>query len=331
MLGLLVLVLKYHDAEKPHSRELDLSGAGLLMVAATSILALASDAGPGGFAWWVQSALLLVAIVTVIIYVRHARTLDDPILPPWLVTDRAIGPAILGSLTLGACFLCLDTYVPLYVQGGRGGGVAAAAGVVTPVMMTWALSGIVAAPMIVRWGFRRVALFGTTLVTLGFTGLVVAAFTGMGHGVITAVLALTGCGFGPTSMSYLLAAQSAVPWQRRGVATAGIAFFRTFGGAVGIGLLGTLFNILSASSLARLSAGGVTPAKLLDPISQASLSGDAILSAQHTIAAALLWVFVAILAFAAAGIVITLLMVDRPLSTTSASELRDAAAEGIVA
>ena len=62
------------------------------------------------------------------------------------------------QLSLRRGFLSLDTYVPLYVQGGRGGGATAAAGVVTPVMLTWALSGMVAAPLLVRWGFRRTAV-----------------------------------------------------------------------------------------------------------------------------------------------------------------------------
>jgi MFS family permease len=245
------------------------------------------------------------------------------------MTSRAIGPSIFGSLLLGAGFLCLDTYVPLYVQGGRGGGVAAAAGVVTPVMMTWALSGIFAAPMIVRWGFRKVALIGATLITIGFAGLIACASLGLGHATTTAVLAITGCGFGPASMSYLLAAQSAVTWQRRGIVTAGIAFFRTFGGAVGIGLLGTMFNFLSAPKLDRLKAQGVTPAKLLDPHSSAGFSDAIIAQAHQAVASALIWVFVAMLVIAIAGIAVSWLMTERT-TTENASQLRHDAAEGLM-
>jgi len=243
-------------------------------------------------------------------------------MPLWIITSREIGPAIIGSLLMGAGFLCLDTYVPLYVQGGRGGDVTAAAGVVTPVMMTWALSGIIAAPMIVRWGFRKTALVGAVLITIGFAGLVTCAILNLGHVVTTAVLAITGCGFGPASMSYLLAAQGAVTWQRRGVATAGISFFRTLGGAVGIGLLGTMFNVLSGSASA-------TAAKLLDPITRSTVPVSEVAAAQHSIAAALIWVFVAMLAIALIGILVTAFMRDRnePLD---ASDLRHAASEGMM-
>ncbi len=76
---------------------------------------------------------------------------------------------------LGCGFLSLDTYVPLYVQGGRGGGIAAAASVVTPVMLTWASSGVIAAPLVVNWGFRKTALLGSAIVVVSFIGLLVAA------------------------------------------------------------------------------------------------------------------------------------------------------------
>ena len=40
--------------------------------------------------------------------------------------NRSIGPSLVGSLLMGAGFLSLDTFVPLYVQGGLGGGATAA-------------------------------------------------------------------------------------------------------------------------------------------------------------------------------------------------------------
>jgi MFS family permease len=91
--------------------------------------------------------------------------------------------------------------------------VTAAAAVVTPVMLTWALSGIVAAPLVIRWGFRNTALLGASLVIVGFVGLLACAIVHAPHWIISAVLLLTGAGFGPASMSYLLAAQHAVAWR----------------------------------------------------------------------------------------------------------------------
>ena len=49
ILGIIVLVWKYHDHEKPHSTDLDLPGAAALALACTATLALVSRLGPDGW------------------------------------------------------------------------------------------------------------------------------------------------------------------------------------------------------------------------------------------------------------------------------------------
>ncbi|CAA9444408.1 MAG: Uncharacterized MFS-type transporter, partial [uncultured Phycisphaerae bacterium] len=258
--GFAVLAWKYHEHEKPHSTDLDLPGIGLLAAACTAVLVLVSGLDLGGmpdpWPWVVRAALAAVAVGATVWFVRVERRAVNPVLPPSLVLHRVIGPSLVGSFLLGICFLGLDTYVPLYVQGAKGGGAAAAAAVVTPVMLAWASSGIFAAPLVLRWGFRRTAVLGSGLTVLSFAGLVACAVTDAPQWVLVGVLLLAGLGFGPASMSYLLASQGAVGWQQRGIVTSGNQFFRTIGGAVGIGLLGMLFNVLAAARLEPLRAAG---------------------------------------------------------------------------
>ena len=324
IMGMWVLVWKYRDNEKPHSTDLDLPGVLALSIACTGTLLLASGVGPAGQAWAWDLVLMGISAIALIAFLRIERRTVNPIMPPALMLRRAIGPAMAGSFLLGGGFLCLDTYVPLYVQGGLGGGVTAAAGVVTPVMLTWALSGIVAAPLVVRRGFRNTALLGTALIVAGFGGLLGCALTGAPHWLLTTVLAITGCGFGPASMAYLLAAQHAVQWQQRGIMTSGIQFFRTIGGAVATGLLGMLFNLLIHPRLEHLRAIGVDPAMLLAPTGRTRLTPDVLHSAQGMIAGGLIWVFVAMLAFAVLQVIATVFMVPGrshdPISRVEALE-----------
>jgi MFS family permease len=173
-------------------------------------------------------------------------------------------------------------------------------------MLTWALSGIVAAPLVVRWGFRNVAILGATLITLGFVGLLVCTAIGVSEHVLAAVLALTGLGFGPCAMSFLLSAQNAVSWQRRGIVTSSVQFFRTAGGSVGIGILGAVFNIVTMPKLRGLESTGITPASLLDPHTRAGISAEILRAAGWMIDAGLHWVFVGML-----GVAIVMLVVSR--------------------
>jgi MFS family permease len=323
-LGMAVLIWKYHDTEELHPADLDLPGVAAMSLAGATLLALVTRLGPGGWTLPWLLALGAVASASVIFLVWHERRTEHPVLSPDLLSNRAIGPSMLASFLFGLAFLSLDTYVPLYVQGGRGGGVTAAAGVVTPVMLTWATSGIFAAPLLVRWGFRKTALLGSIVMLAAFVGLIVCAKLAAPQWVLTADLAVAGLGFGPASMAYLLAAQEAVNFQQRGMVTSSIAFFRSIGGALGVGILGAMFNTITHADLARLAGAGVTPAKLLDPHTSGSLPAEAVLQAQHVIAAGLTWVFIAMLVAVIIQLGVTTLMpsrkCDHPVRRTESME-----------
>jgi hypothetical protein len=157
-----------------------------------------------------------------------------------------------------------------------------------------------------------------------FVGLIVCAKLAAPQWVLTADLAVAGLGFGPASMAYLLAAQEAVTFQQRGMVTSSIAFFRSIGGALGVGILGAMFNTITHADLARLAGAGVTPARLLDPHTSADLPAHAVVQAQHVIAAGLTWVFVAMLAAVVIQLLVTTLMpsrkCDHPVRPTESME-----------
>jgi hypothetical protein len=87
---------------------------------------------------------------------------------------------------------------------------------------------------------------------------------------------LYGVGLGLANTPTVIAVQTSVPWNRRGVATASTMFFRTIGGTVAVGVLG---GVLAAA----LAGGPATPDQveqllgpgrgLLDPALLASLAG----------------------------------------------------------
>jgi MFS family permease len=304
-LAMLVLIRFYHDQEKPRAVELDLAGIASLAVGCMGLLMLVSRLGPGGWSLHVSLGLAAVAAVAMIFFVVSERKSTNPVLPVDLLLNRAIGPSLLGSCLLGIGFLSLDTFVPLYVQGVRGGGAGAAAWVVTPVMLTWALSGIAAAPLVVRWGFRNTSILGSALVVIGFAGLLVCTAYAVPKQVLAAVLAVTGLGFGPASMAFFLSAQNAVSWQRRGIVTSSVQFFRTAGGSLGIGILGAIFNIITLPKLARLESANITSATFLDPRLRSQLSAQTLHAAGWMIDSGLHWVFIAMLAVAILQLIVS--------------------------
>ena len=164
---------------------------------------------------------------------------DDPILPMDLMMRPMILASVIGSFLIGGILFGIETYVPLFMQGVRGGNATEAGQALTPLFLAWAVSVTVAAKAVVRWGFRRGGMVGAGLISVGMLGLVFGAmFPEWARPAFTVPLVVVGMGMGPASLSFILAVQHAVTWNQRGVATGAVIFFRTIGGAIGVGILG---------------------------------------------------------------------------------------------
>ena len=100
-------------------------------------------------------------------------------------------------------------------------------------------------------------------------------------------------------MAFLLAAQEAVDLQQRGIVTSAISFFRTIGGAVGIGLLGAMFNILTSTQSRRARSAGRAARRAARPARAARRSRRRCCRRRkRMIAGGLIWVFAGMLTVA---------------------------------
>ncbi|MFY9550490.1 MAG: MDR family MFS transporter [Thermoanaerobaculia bacterium] len=241
---------------------LDLAGALSLGAGVTALLfALLQRPGAGGLSPLARGALLAEAAASLATFVRLQTRRTHPLIPPSLFRHMRTAAPYLGGVLLGTTIYGIDTFVPLFVQGARGGTAGSAGAVVTPLVFLWAISATVAARLIVRFGFRRTARLGAILILVGLAGLVVAAWLNASVPWISAACAVVGAGLGPSSMSQVLAIQSVVPERERGVATSLVPFFRTVGGSIGVGALG---GLLAAGLSRRLGGAAETAGRLLD-------------------------------------------------------------------
>jgi MFS family permease len=240
---------------------LDLAGAASLAAGVTALLfALLHRAGEGGMSLPFRVVLVVAAAGSLGIFARLQMRREHPLIPPRLLRHgRTAAPYVSGAL-LGTAIYGVDTFVPLFVQGARGGTAGAAGAVITPLVFFWATSATVAARLIVRFGFRRTARWGAFLMLAGLTGLVAAAYLNASVPWISAACAVVGAGLGPSSMSQILAIQNVVEERERGVATSLVPFFRTIGGSLGVGALG---GLLAAGLARRLGGAAETASRLL--------------------------------------------------------------------
>src|SRR5262249_38677679 len=171
------------------------------------------------------------ASILLAIFLRLQARREHPLVPPDLFRHWNTAAPYVSCVLLGTTIFGVDTFVPLYVQGARGGTAGAAGAVITPLILFWALSAAVAARFIVRFDFRAPPRFGACLSLVGLCGLIGAAFERAGVAWASLACAFVGAGLGPQSLAQVLAIQELVPEERRGIATSLVPFFRTIGGA----------------------------------------------------------------------------------------------------
>jgi MFS family permease len=162
----------------------------------------------------------------------------------------------------------------------------------TPMFVSWAVSVFVSAWIALALGFRATALGGGALITAGMSLLTLGAARPDWSGVVFPIgLVVIGVGMGPTSLSFILNTQNAVPWNRRGVATGTVTFIRTMGGALGVGFLGARLTHSFVGRLADAGAAGIDVNYALRPDNHSLISPDQLATVQHALGASLVQVF----------------------------------------
>jgi MFS family permease len=197
----------------------------------------------------------------------------------------------------------LITFLPTFVQGVLGGSALEAGFTLSGMSLGWPIASVFAGRTFLRLGVRTLARAGGVLVTLG--GFLVALVAA--HGALPAAIGafLMGMGLGLLNTTYIVAIQSSVAWEQRGVATATNMLMRNLGNAVGAALLG---GVLNARLAAYIDARGLSSVISLDSVRQliergtgaaGPATGDALGVLRDGLSASLLLVFWAVAAFAA--------------------------------
>jgi EmrB/QacA subfamily drug resistance transporter len=309
---LLTIYLKENIERKKHS----LDYIGTLTLTA-SIVALLFACLQGGTAWawssWQSISLFAVAVVLLVLFLIQERRFAEPILPLTLFNNRMIAVASIGSVVLGVNMFALTTYIPLFIQGVKGGSATDAGIVLIPQLVSWPIASMLSGQIIIRYGYRFTAGLGTLLTAIGM-GMVMFFNPQSSFPFIITAMILIGSGFGLASTAYTLSVQNAVPWNLRGVVTASSQFFRTIGGTIGVAVLGTILNAQMAllfspifahfaAVVAHLPRNISAANVLLTPQLRATLPGNFLSQLQGALSHSLLWVYAVMFVLAIIGLV----------------------------
>jgi len=246
-LAMWLLARDYHESLVRRRHRIDYAGAALLTASLTLLLLGVLEGGnswewasPASFAVFGAGAVLFVAFVLV------ERRAAEPVLPLWVLGRRLLRATNLVGLMVGAALIGLTAFVPTYLVIGVDASPLVAGLALATLTIGWPIASSLSGRLYLRIGFRSTSILGAVLVVIGTVAL--ASFGPHPSIWTVAVVSFViGLGFGFSAVPTLIAAQSSVGWEERGVVTGANMFSRSIGQAVGAAVLGAVANGVIAS------------------------------------------------------------------------------------
>ncbi|MGD0229591.1 MAG: DHA2 family efflux MFS transporter permease subunit [Syntrophorhabdales bacterium] len=255
-IGIVLIVLIMILIEDPRSfsrPRIDLAGAAfmsggiLLLMAGLNLIGETFSGGSlllGGF-------FLVLGLLSVLLFLRHERGEENPILDVALLRSTPFLAANLVNMFMGAGIFAVYAFVPLYATSVRKMSTLMSGMILTPRSLGTIPASAITAFTLRRWGYRRPIIVGLVIVSLAVIllgedrlwGVAGARFGVMG--TMSFLMLLSGIGMG---IMFPATNNACIELMPDRVATiVGLrGTFRTIGGAFGISLI-TIILHLSAN------------------------------------------------------------------------------------
>jgi len=191
ILGVVLATRYIADIREQDLPPLDVKGFVLSGIGLAGITFGITTIGQGLFPPAVVTALLIVGLIGVMLYVRHARVAQAPLLDLNLLKVGTFYASVVGGFIYRIGIGAQPFLLPLFLQLGFGmtpfqSGMLTLASAVGAVAMK-----TTAAPILRRYGFKRV-LVGNAIVSSLFLASIALFTIGTPHAVILAVLLVGG-------------------------------------------------------------------------------------------------------------------------------------------
>jgi MFS family permease len=234
-----------------------------------SITALLLILALGGTEWaWDSVQVQVASVLTLVLggwLLVHLRRAAEPVLPPDLFANRVFNVA---SIVMALTFMGLmgaSVFFPLFFQLVMGSSPAHSGMMTVAMMVGMIASSTLNGRVLSRSGrYKAVQVAGLAAAVLAFGVLAWGMDTARGYWIIEPAIFLLGAGLGLVMPNMTVAVQNALPVPRRGVGTAMLTFFRSFGGLLGVtgsgAILAHQVHVHGIAEVARTGAHGAAAA-----------------------------------------------------------------------
>jgi EmrB/QacA subfamily drug resistance transporter len=255
LLAAWLIARNFTERVERRTHRIDVAGAVTLTLG-LSLVILAVLEGGQAWAWDSVQSLAAFALGALLLasFAFIERRAAEPVLSPWVFSRRLLITTTVVSLGGGAILIGLTSFVPTFLEIATGSSPLLAGLALAALTIGWPISASLSGRFYLRLGFRPTVLIGMGVALLGTAALTISVQT-PSIALVALSCFLVGLGLGLAVTPSLIAAQSSVQWNERGVVTGVNLFARAIGSAVGVAVFGAIAN----GVIARSGAGERDP------------------------------------------------------------------------
>ena len=256
--ALVYIMTTLHMPVKRVKHKIDYLGGGLLALAATSLILLATW---GGTEYpWASTQIIGLGLLTVAATIGFCVTetrAAEPMLPLHVFRNKNFSVTMALTFLTGLAMFGAMTFLPLYQQTVQGASAVVSGLMLTPMMVGATATSILSGQITTRTGrYKLFPILGGAIMAVGMflltrLGVNTSRTT---SGVYYVVL---GLGMGFLMQMVSLIAQNSVGPRDMGVASSARMFFQQIGGSLGVSAFGAIFASRLTDSLRAASGSGV--------------------------------------------------------------------------
>jgi EmrB/QacA subfamily drug resistance transporter len=240
------------------ARDLDYLGGAVFTVAISTLLVGLTNKQTSDWSDpWVGGLIAVGAALFAVFLFIESRA-KQPIVPLDLWRNRTYASSIASTFLISFGFFGAIIFLPQWFQFVKGVSPTDSGLQSLALLAGLIFSSIFAGQLVARTGkYKAIILSGIAIMALGlFLMSGIRAETDLP--ILWVWMFITGVGIGPTLSVFTIVVQNAVPFNKLGVATSNLTFFRQIGGSIGLAILGTVFGQrLTAELPGQLVAAGV--------------------------------------------------------------------------
>jgi len=234
---------------------IDYLGAILIAGGVSLLLIWVSMAG-NQFDWWSTTTAWMVggAVVALVLAVIVELRAKEPILPMSLFKNRTFTLAVIASISVGVAMFGTSVYLAQYMQLARGASPTESGLLTLPMIAGLLLSSTIIGNIISRTGVWKPYMIGGSIALAIGLGLMGTIHYDTNYVLVSVYMLILGAGVGAVMQNLVLVVQNAVQPSELGASSAGVAFFRSLGGTVGVSVMGAILATRVSDSLAASTA-----------------------------------------------------------------------------